>query len=72
MQRALPVIVFALVLISARIIGALNSESLGNLQPFGSLFFCGMTLTMISVSGLSCFFAAGDCASWESVIAGGG
>ena len=44
MQRALPVIVFALVLISARIIGALNSESLGNLQPFGSLFFCGMAL----------------------------
>ena len=44
MQRALPVIVFTLVLISARIIGALNSESLGNLQPFGSLFFCGMAL----------------------------
>lgn len=44
MKRALPVIVFALVLISARIIGALNSESLGNLQPFGSLFFCGMAL----------------------------
>ena len=44
MKRALPVIVFALVLISARIIGALNPESFGNLQPFGSLFFCGMAL----------------------------
>ena len=44
MQRALPVIVFALVLISALIIGALNPESLGNLQPTGALFFCGMAL----------------------------
>lgn len=44
MQRILPVIIFGLVLISARIIGALNSESLGNLQPFGALFFCGMAL----------------------------
>ena len=44
MQRALPVIVFALVLISARIIGALNPESLGNIQPIGALFFCGMAL----------------------------
>ncbi|MDA9830568.1 hypothetical protein N9C66_04450 [Akkermansiaceae bacterium] len=44
MQRALPVIVFALVLISARIIGAQNSELLGNLQPLGALFFCGMAL----------------------------
>lgn len=44
MQRALPVIVFAIVLISARIIGALNPESFGNLQPFGALFFCGMAL----------------------------
>ena len=44
MQRALPVIVFTLILISARIIGALNPESFGNLQPFGALFFCGMAL----------------------------
>jgi hypothetical protein len=44
MQRALPVIVFALVLISARTIGALNPQSFGNLQPFGALFFCGMAL----------------------------
>ena len=44
MQRTLPVIIFALVLISARIIGALSPESLGNLQPFGALFFCGMAL----------------------------
>lgn len=45
MQRALPLFIFVVVLGAARIIGASNaSEALGNLQPFGALFFCGMAL----------------------------
>lgn len=44
MQRALPFIVFVIVLGVSRIIGAQNAEVLANLQPFGALFFCGMAL----------------------------
>ena len=44
MQRALPFIVFVIVLGLARVLGSMAPESLGNLQPFGSLFFCGMAL----------------------------
>ncbi|MDA7888650.1 hypothetical protein N9A86_04660 [Akkermansiaceae bacterium] len=44
MQRALPLIVFVIVLGMARILGSLTPESLGNLQPLGALFFCGMAL----------------------------
>lgn len=42
MQRALPFLVFFIVLGAARIFGAISPESLGNLSPFGALFFCGM------------------------------
>lgn len=44
MQRALPFIVFVIVLGLARLIGAMTPESFGNLQPLGALFFCGMAL----------------------------
>ena len=44
MQRALPLIIFVIVLGMARILGSLNPEHLGNLQPLGALFFCGMAL----------------------------
>lgn len=44
MQRALPLIIFVIVLGMARILGSLNPEVLGSLQPLGALFFCGMAL----------------------------
>jgi len=44
MQRFLPFIVFAIVLGLARIVGSMTPENLGNLQPLGALFFCGMAL----------------------------
>jgi hypothetical protein len=44
MQRALPFIVFVVVLGLARLIGALTNDSLVNFQPLGALFFCGMAL----------------------------
>lgn len=44
MQRFLPFVVFAIVLGLARVIGAMTPENLGNLQPLGALFFCGMAL----------------------------
>ena len=44
MQRALPLIIFIIVLGMARILGSLYPEHLGNLQPLGALFFCGMAL----------------------------
>ena len=42
MQRALPFLVFVVVLGASRVIGALSSEELPNLSPLGALFFCGM------------------------------
>jgi hypothetical protein len=44
MKRLLPFLVFAIVLGVARILGSYTPESLGNLQPLGALFFCGMAL----------------------------
>jgi len=44
MKRLLPFLVFAIVLGAARILGSHAPESLGNLQPLGALFFCGMAL----------------------------
>lgn len=44
MQRALPFIVFAIVLGFARVFGAITSDSLVNFQPLGALLFCGMAL----------------------------
>ncbi len=44
MQRALPFIVFVIVLGFARIFGALTSDTFANFQPLGALFFCGMAL----------------------------
>lgn len=44
MQKALPFIVFLVVLGAARILGSLFPENLANLQPFGALFFAGMAL----------------------------
>ena len=44
MKRFLPFLVFAIVLGAARIFGSHTPESLGNLQPLGALFFCGMAL----------------------------
>ena len=44
MQRAIPLIIFVIVLGIARILGGLNPEFLGNLSPLGALFFCGMAL----------------------------
>ncbi len=44
MQRFLPFIVFVIVLGLARMLGSMAPESLGNLQPLGALFFCGMAL----------------------------
>ncbi len=44
MQRALPFIVFVIVLGLARVLGAMTSDSLVNFQPLGALFFCGMAL----------------------------
>ena len=43
-QKALPLIVFLVVLGAARIFGSLFPENLANLQPFGALFFAGMAL----------------------------
>ena len=42
MKRFLPFLIFAIVLGSARLLGSMTPESLGNLQPLGALFFCGM------------------------------
>lgn len=44
MTKALPFLVFLVVLGSARIFGALFPEHLGNFQPLGALFFVGMAL----------------------------
>ena len=44
MQKALPFIVFVIVLGLARTLAALTPEQLPNLQPLGALFFCGMAL----------------------------
>lgn len=44
MQRALPFIVFVIVLGLARVLGTMTPDSLVNFQPFGALFFCGMVL----------------------------
>jgi len=44
MQRALPFIVFVIVLGFARIFGAMTSDSFVNFQPLGALLFCGMAL----------------------------
>ena len=44
MKRLLPFLVFAIVLGAARILGSHTPETLGNLQPLGALFFCGMAL----------------------------
>lgn len=44
MQKALPFLVFAIVLVTARIIGAMTPDSLVNFQPFGALLFCGMAV----------------------------
>ena len=44
MKRLLPFLAFAIVLGAARILGSHTPESLGNLQPLGALFFCGMAL----------------------------
>jgi hypothetical protein len=44
MQKALPFIVFAIVLGFARILGSMAPETFGNFQPLGALLFCGMAL----------------------------
>ncbi len=42
MQRWLPLVLFALILGCAPIVSLIAPDHLGNLQPFGALFFCGM------------------------------
>lgn len=44
MQKALPFLVFVIVLVTARILGTMTPDTLVNFQPFGALLFCGMAV----------------------------
>jgi len=42
MKKWFPLAVFAVILVLAPVLSALAPDNMGNLQPFGALFFCGM------------------------------
>ncbi|MGJ8695628.1 MAG: DUF6580 family putative transport protein [Verrucomicrobiaceae bacterium] len=58
MQKWLPLFVFVIILGVARLLGGLAPETLGNLQPYGALFFCGMAcfgLRWLAIPALAWF-----------------